>query len=112
MRGSEPGERRGGRQRGTPNKRTAAREQAQTEVSLRITKALGADAFEGDAHALLVAIYKDPAQPIDVRLDAAKTAIGFEKPRLAALKADVNGGLTLEQLVLGSYKAEAKRPMP
>jgi hypothetical protein len=68
---------------------------------------LGKNAFEGDAHALLVTIYKDPTHPIDLRLDAAKAAIAFEKPRLAALKADVNGGLSLEALVLGSYKTEA-----
>jgi hypothetical protein len=42
------------------------------------------DAFDGDGHALLVAIYKDPSHPIQLRLDAAKAAIRYERPRLAA----------------------------
>ncbi len=41
MRGSAPGERRGGRQRGVPNKRTVALAQAQAEASEKITAALG-----------------------------------------------------------------------
>ncbi len=50
-----------------------------------------------------------PPQPIDLRLDAAKAAIPFEKPRLAALKTDAgHGSLSLEELVLGSYKTEAR----
>jgi hypothetical protein len=36
--------------------------------------------FEGDAHALRVMIYKDPALPLAIRLDTAKAAIPFEKP--------------------------------
>ncbi len=38
------------------------------------------DAFEGDAHAFLIAIYKDPRQPIELRLEAAGKAIRYEKP--------------------------------
>ena len=37
----------------------------------------------GAVHALLKAIYKDPARPIAVRIAAAKIAIGYEKPKLA-----------------------------
>jgi hypothetical protein len=47
-------------------------------------------AFEGDAHALLMAIYKDPAQPTELRLDAAKAAIRFEKPALASTTVDAS----------------------
>jgi len=47
-------------------------------------------AFEGDAHALLVAIYKNPKQPIELRLDAAKAAIRFEKPALASTTVDAS----------------------
>jgi hypothetical protein len=106
MRGSSPGERRGGRKCGTKNKRTLARERAQAETAVKITEALGADAFEGDAHAFLTAIYKDVAQPIGLRMDAAKAAIGYEKPRLAAVEGKVEGRMTLEQLVMASYKGE------
>jgi hypothetical protein len=33
-----------------------------------------------------MAIYKDPAQPTEARIDAAKKAIHFEKPTLAAVE--------------------------
>jgi hypothetical protein len=46
------------------------------------------DAFRGDAHALLVAIYRDPRHPLDLRLDAAKAAVRFEKPALASTTLD------------------------
>jgi hypothetical protein len=41
------------------------------------------EGFAGNAHGLLVAIYKDAARPIEVRLDAAKAAVRFERPVLA-----------------------------
>jgi hypothetical protein len=51
-----------------------------------IQEVLGEGAFKGDSHAFLVAIYKDPNQPPQMRLDAAKAAIAYEKPRLAAIE--------------------------
>src|SRR5882724_5313462 len=39
------------------------------------------DAFAGDAHALLVRIYKDPMFDWHVRQDAAKAALPYEKTR-------------------------------
>ena len=85
MAGSKPGERRGGRQRGTRNKLTVARERAQAATSAQIAEALGSEAFDGDAHAFLVMLYKDASQPISVRIDAAKAALPYEKPRLASV---------------------------
>ncbi len=85
MAGSKPGERRGGRKAGTKNKATLARQQAQAEASAQIAQALGPEAFDGDAHALLVMLYKDASQPISVRIDAAKAALPYEKPRLASV---------------------------
>ena len=38
--------------------------------------------FEGDAWALLASVYKDKRQSINLRVDAAKAAISYEKPRL------------------------------
>jgi hypothetical protein len=35
-------------------------------------------AFAGDAHDLLMAFYKDTSHRIELRLDAAKAAIGYE----------------------------------
>jgi hypothetical protein len=99
MRGSKPGERRGGRQSGTRNKRTVALEAALAEAADQITGALGAEAFDGDAHALLMAVYRDARQPIELRVAAAKAAIGFEKPRLAAIEGKIEGVLTLEMII-------------
>jgi hypothetical protein len=51
-----------------------------------LTRALGMNAFEGNAHSLLIAIYKDGSMPIGLRLDAAKAAVRYEKPALAAVE--------------------------
>ena len=56
-RGAKPGERRGGREKGTPNKRTREREEQMAAASAALEKAL-ANPFTGDSHALLMAIYK------------------------------------------------------
>jgi hypothetical protein len=50
-----------------------------------VVEAVGAlpDAFEGDSYAFLATVYKDKALPLGVRLDAAKTAIAYERARLA-----------------------------
>jgi hypothetical protein len=68
----------GGRKAGTPNKKTAALKQA-------VVEAVGAlpDAFEGDSYAFLATVYKNQALPLGVRLDAAKTTIAYERPRLS-----------------------------
>jgi hypothetical protein len=68
----------GGRKAGTPNKKTAALKQA-------VAEAVGAlpDAFDGDSYAFLATVYKNQALPLSVRLDAAKTAIAYERARLA-----------------------------
>jgi hypothetical protein len=73
----------GGRKRGTKNKKTVLLEQKGRKA---LAKVLGADASEGDAHSLLVAIYKDGSMPIGLRLDAAKAAVRYEKPALAAIE--------------------------
>jgi uridylate kinase len=46
------------------------------------------NAFQGDAHALLVAVYRDPRFSWETRIDAAKAAIRFEKPMLASATVD------------------------
>jgi hypothetical protein len=83
--GSRPGERRGGRQKGALNKRTLAREAALREKMDLVRAALPTEAFQGDAHAFLVAVYCDPSIELSIRLDAAGKAIAYEKPRLAAV---------------------------
>jgi hypothetical protein len=106
MPGSRPGERRGGRQPGTKNKSTVEREQARARAAARITAVLGADAFEGDAHDLLVAVYKDSSQPIGLRVDAAKAAIGYEKPRHAVVSGNADGGTSSIVSILEEIAAE------
>jgi hypothetical protein len=78
-----------GRPHGSKNKRTLERE-ASMQAAAQTIAAMIPDAFPGDAHALLVAIYKDPGQPVELRLDAAKAAIRFEKPALASTTVDAS----------------------
>jgi len=92
------GKKTGGRKKGTPNRITQAREAAVEEVKEQIEEVLGPAAFTGDAHALLMAIYKDTTQSIVVRLDAARAAIGFEKPKLSSIDAKLDG-------TIGTYEA-------
>jgi hypothetical protein len=51
----------------------------------QIAQVLGMDAFEGDAHALLMAVYMNPKIDLDMRIEAAKAALPYEKPRLQAI---------------------------
>lgn len=115
MRGSRPGERRGGRQPGTKNKRTVALECAQAEAAVKIADVLGPDAFAGDAHAFLMLIYKDPKRSDEMRIEAARAAISFEKPRLASIDGNIGGVITLAAVVeasLASIEERALRPNP
>lgn len=74
-----------GRPKGAKNKRTAEREAATNEMAAQIEKSLG-DAFEGDALAYLMSVYKDPSKPENLRIDAAKAAIRYERPALAPVE--------------------------
>ena len=76
----------GGRKAGTPNKRTAALRTATATAAERISAALGSEVFHGDAHALLMTVYKDLDQPIGLRMEAAKAALPYEKPRRASIE--------------------------
>jgi hypothetical protein len=53
----------------------------------QINAALGPDAFDGDALAFLMLVYRDPRQPAGLRLEAAKAALPYEKPRIASIAA-------------------------
>jgi hypothetical protein len=74
-----------GRPKGAKNKRTIEREAAMREVAAHIEKAVDG-AFAGDALAYLTSIYKDPTKPENLRIDAAKTAIRYERAALAAVE--------------------------
>jgi hypothetical protein len=72
MRGSLPGERRGGRQKGTPNKATARR-----ELETRLTGETPLD--------FLLQVMRDGVLPLGVRIDVAKAAAPFVHPKRAAI---------------------------
>src|SRR4051812_29713738 len=83
----------GGRVKGSRNKRLKEYESAREQAARLIGEVLQG-AFEGDAHAFLMATYKNPAFELHARQDAAKAALPYEKPRLSHkdvnLKADVS----------------------
>ena len=77
------GRKTGGRRAGVPNKRTAKRRDVLAQVVQEVVQHTPGR-FRGDAHQFLRLVYTDPSIPLDVRLDAAKSAIRFEKPALSA----------------------------
>lgn len=91
-----------GRPKGASNKVTIARRAEIAKVAQQIEESLPDGAFTGDAHALLMTVYKNVAYPIDVRLDAAKAAVSYEKPRLQAveMKAQIDASIEVSQIEL------------
>ena len=74
-----------GRPKGAKNKRTRETEDAAKAAAEKIGLAVPG-AFESGAHAFLMSVYKDPTQPIELRLEAAGKAIRYEKPALAVVE--------------------------
>ncbi len=68
-----------GRPAGRKNNRTL-----ELEAALREATAALPEQFEGDAHAFLASVYKNPAFPIEVRIAAAGKALRVEKPALSS----------------------------
>ena len=79
-----------GRPPGRKNNATLAMEEAARNAAAQID-----GAFDGDAHAFLTAVYKNPDVPLEVRIMAAGRALRVEKPVLSAShsQVDVNIGL-------------------
>lgn len=71
-----------GRPKGVRNKRTDGLIQIGQAAAAALENTIP-DAFIGDAHTYLMAVYKDPAFETSIRLDAAKAAAPYEKPKLA-----------------------------
>jgi hypothetical protein len=71
------------RPRGAKNKRTAAVEAAMQVVAAKFKDAMP-EAFDGDGVAYLQTVYRDPALPVSVRVDAAAKSARYERPALAA----------------------------
>jgi hypothetical protein len=83
-----------GRPKGAKSSRTVERER-KVEEAAKVLEGLIPDAFTGDAHAFLMAVYKDTQNPIKDRLAAATAAIGYEKPKLASVEAKVDVDATV-----------------
>jgi len=77
------GKRGAGRPKGAKNKRTAELAKA-VEATATVLEGVIPDAFKGDAHAYLMALYKDPRMDKETRLRAAQAAAPYEKPKLAS----------------------------
>lgn len=78
-----------GRPPGSKNKRDVALVEAVEVVDRTIDLEL-AEKFPNRAHALLKALVHDNTIPIELRLDAAKAALAYEKPKLAAVQVKVD----------------------
>ena len=76
-----------GRPPGRKNNRTLELEAAVRRAATNLP-----EAFDGDAHAFLMSVYKNPEFPIEVRILAAGRALRVEKPVLSAVhgRVDVN----------------------
>jgi len=77
-RGAHPGERRGGRSKGTRNKRTEAQAIAIAESGIT-------------ALDFLIGVMRDPNAPLAQRIEAAKAVAPYLHPRLSTITANVNG---------------------
>jgi hypothetical protein len=71
----------GGRKKGVQPKAELARLERLRELAEKLTA--GSGSFNGDASALLTAVYKSPELPLALRLDCAKAIMAFERPRLS-----------------------------
>jgi hypothetical protein len=98
-RGSKPGERRGGREKGTPNKVTKDIREAITQL-LETCAPRMADWLERVAK-------DDPAKALDLALKAAEYAI----PKLSRAEVNTRARLSLEDLIAGS-DGEHGEPLP
>ena len=79
------GQKTGGRKAGRRNNSTLERDETASKVLIEAIGGVIPDAFAGDAHAFLVAVYKDPRQDQHAREVAARAALPFEKPRPVTL---------------------------
>lgn len=91
-----------GRPPGAKNRHTEERERAMAAAAEVLDSVID-DAFKGDAHALLMAVYKNPLNELNLRIDAAKAAIRYEKPAMSSvdMNANVSGEVKFQRVKTG-----------
>jgi hypothetical protein len=93
----------GGRKKGTPNKRTAALREALL-AEFKLSGGMPLD--------VMLTVMRNPALPLQLRLDAAKKALPFCHPKLAPIqpgsKVDIGLGARLEAATKRLAEQEAR----
>jgi hypothetical protein len=97
-RGAKPGERRGGRSKGTPNKRTEA-------VAERL-EALGCDPIEGMAR-----IAMDETVELSIRAQMYKELAQYVAPKRRAVEMQAEVGYSWIDAIRDSYKHDPPRQL-
>ncbi|MEP4575464.1 hypothetical protein [Marinobacter sp.] len=92
-----------GRPPGRKNNKTLALEEAARKPAADID-----GAFDGDAHAFLQAVYRNPDVPLEVRIMAAGRALRVEKPTLSASRNQVDVNMDFgDQLAAARERVKA-----
>lgn len=103
--GSKKGERRGGRQKGTPNKKTKEEREAMRAM---VTEIIGTD---GDPKKVFIDILKSPDSPSDWKFKAAEIMMPYIYPKLASIE-QREGGQSHEERLKEYQKALAEDEKP
>jgi hypothetical protein len=106
--GSKPGERRGGRAKGTPDKATAARQAAMAAAVADCFDSMTSEEIDvlTPAEVMLLAMrHAVRSRDILLAVNLAERAAPYFNRKLTG-PVEVRGGLTLEQLVLASYQPD------
>ena len=91
-----------GRPPGRKNNKTLALEEAARKAVAEID-----GAFEGDAHAFLQAVYRNPNVPLEIRIMAAGRALRVEKPTLSTTQGRVDVCLDIGERLDAARKRAA-----
>lgn len=95
-----------GRPQGRKNNKTIALEEAARQAATAID-----NAFEGDAHAFLQAVYRSPDVPLEVRIMAAGRALRVEKPALSASRSKVDVNINMAERLKAARERVAAMPV-
>ena len=88
---------------GRKNNKTLVLEEAARKAAADID-----GAFDGDAHAFLQAVYRNPDVPLEVRIMAAGRALRVEKPTLSASRNQVDVNMNIgDQLQAARERVKA-----